>query len=157
MLHSARVILLALLAAKAPVLQPVAPADYVARVVQPHAGKVLVVAFWASYCAPCMEELPSLVALDAARKDVDLVLVSTDPKEWRGKAGKAIAKVRGVPLFWVDAPDPQPFIDVVDPAWQGELPYAVVYDGKGARVVSLSGAQDQAAVEAAIVKASGRT
>lgn len=138
-------------------LAPVAPADYHAKVVAPHAGKVVVVAFWASYCAPCMEELPGLVALDAARDDVALALVSTDPKEWRGKAQAALAKLKvptkGVPLWWADAADPQPFIEAVDKSWAGELPFTVVYDAKGRSAVVLSGEQTKAAFEAAVARA----
>jgi thiol-disulfide isomerase/thioredoxin len=38
-------------------------------------GKWVLVNFWATWCAPCLEELPDLVALHNAHKDNDLVVI----------------------------------------------------------------------------------
>jgi peroxiredoxin len=45
-------------------------------------GKVVVLNFWATWCPPCVEEMPSLVAMQAQMKDRVLVFaVSTDQDE----------------------------------------------------------------------------
>jgi len=45
-------------------------------------GKVVVLNFWATWCPPCVEETPSLVAMQAQMKDRVLVFaVSTDQDE----------------------------------------------------------------------------
>jgi cytochrome c biogenesis protein CcmG, thiol:disulfide interchange protein DsbE len=42
-------------------------------------GKVIVLNFWASNCAPCIEELPSLIAMQSQMKDrVNVLAVSLD-------------------------------------------------------------------------------
>jgi thiol-disulfide isomerase/thioredoxin len=42
------------------------------------ADRVRVVNLWATWCGPCVDELPELAALAAERPDVDVALVSVD-------------------------------------------------------------------------------
>src|SRR5262249_5198712 len=48
--------------------------------VRKHRGRVVVLHFWASWCAPCMEELPLMGQLvgEARAKGVDILSVSLD-------------------------------------------------------------------------------
>jgi cytochrome c biogenesis protein CcmG/thiol:disulfide interchange protein DsbE len=42
------------------------------------AGGPVVLAFWASWCGPCRNEMPALVALGKSRSDVRIVMVNVD-------------------------------------------------------------------------------
>lgn len=41
-------------------------------------GRVVVLNFWATWCAPCLEELPSLTAMQRQLPQVQVLAVSTD-------------------------------------------------------------------------------
>lgn len=123
-------------------IDTVKPSEYEAKVLAPHRGRILVVNFWATWCEPCREEMPALIAAGRkmASRDVSVVLVSADFLSDRD------SKVRGFldharapfPCFIEDSADPQTFIDRVDPKWGGELPHTVLYGRDGRMRLTLS-------------------
>lgn len=126
--------------------------------VQAHRGKVLLVNFWASYCQPCLEEMPDLLAL--AKKNaatLDVVFVNTDDPASTAHV-QAVLRRRKIVLpssssFAVVAADPTPFIQAIDKSWQGEVPATVLYTVDGKRHETLIGQHSAAELEAAIAAA----
>lgn len=139
------------------VIRPVHDADFALRVLAPHRGRVLLVNFWASYCAPCLEELPALLDIRTrlASSGVDVVFVSVDDPSQQDAVRKVVARRRlpSFETFIVTNDDPQRFIDVVDKTWAGDVPYALVYDRSGAVHARLVGEQSPQAVVSALEKA----
>ena len=135
------------------------PEDYASRIVAGRKGRVLLVDFWATWCEPCREEMPSLVA--AAKKfpsrDLAVVLVSLDSQKMGPAQVPKFLKEKKVPFVsWLaKSRDPQDFIDTVDPTWDGSLPYTLIYGRDGKIASRLSGLQTEASFSAAIRKAAG--
>lgn len=116
--------------------------------VQEHRGKVLLVNVWATWCDPCLEEMPDLVAAAKQFKpeDVAVVLVAADSLELREKAiPEFLKKVNSTFPCYIQPPgDPQGLIDAIDKDWGGELPYTTVYDRKGQRTYGKAEPLDRA-------------
>lgn len=87
---------------------------------------VLVINFWATWCVPCIEELPDIMRLNAAYADrkVKLVLVSNDFK--KNLQTKVVPFVREHAIepytVFMDEPTPNKWIDTVNPDWSGGIP-----------------------------------
>ena len=67
-------------------------------------GKVVVLNFWATWCAPCVEEMPSLIQMQSRLKDqgVTVLAVSIDVDE---NAYNRFLKDHGVALLAVRDPE----------------------------------------------------
>lgn len=133
----------------------VVPADasqLLAEVNRPGA-KATLVNVWATWCAPCVKEMPELLKLERAYRDQGLrvMLVSAD---FDSEApGQFLAK-RGVEFdTWLKTGGDQEFIDVLDPRWTGALPATVIFDAKGRRRVFWEGSADYDRFEQAVLTA----
>jgi thiol-disulfide isomerase/thioredoxin len=133
-------------------VESVVPNDYRSRVVSPHRGRVLAVNFWATWCEPCREEMPDLIAAarELSPQGLDVVLVSADAASAMDSVLRFLREFR-VPFrcFREDAGDPQTFIDTVDRKWEGELPHTAVYSREGVLRLSLSSRQSRKQFESA--------
>lgn len=113
-------------------------------------GKVLVVNMWATWCAPCQLEMPTLAKLAAEYegKPVEVVAISIDKGEDdQAKARAFIAK--NAPLkFYIDPTAKLPFD--LKPAAVG-MPTTVIYGADGIEKARLSGDADWSGAEAKAV------
>ncbi|MBC7892974.1 MAG: TlpA family protein disulfide reductase [Sphingobacteriaceae bacterium] len=105
------------------------PAD-LQRLLQQPTDTVYVVNFWATWCGPCVKELPGFEQIHRAYagKKVKVMLVSLDFAKDVGLKLLPFVRRRGLQsaLFWLDGPDPNVWIDAVEPRWGGSIPATLV-------------------------------
>ena len=109
-------------------------------------GKVVVMNIWATWCAPCVTEMPTLAKLQAAYKGkpVEVVTVSIDSESSAAKARIFIAQHS--PLkFYHDREMKLPF--KLSPPAPG-APTTVIYGKDGLEVARVAGEADWSGKEA---------
>ncbi|MEO7924935.1 MAG: TlpA disulfide reductase family protein [Chitinophagaceae bacterium] len=94
----------------------------------------LIINMWATWCKPCIEELPYFIEeIKDHRKDsLQLILVSLDFKEAFPEEIAAFAKKRKIDasIFWLDETDADYFCPKVDPKWSGAIPATLFINNK---------------------------
>lgn len=94
-------------------------------------SEILVVNFWATWCKPCVEELPDFEKFQAEYKDknVKVLLVSLDFATDLETNVKPFLKTKGfkTEVCLLNETDPNTWIDKIEPKWSGAMPATLVY------------------------------
>jgi thiol-disulfide isomerase/thioredoxin len=109
-------------------------------------GEVLVLNLWATWCAPCVEEMPSLAALQqrfAGR--IRVVPVSVDSEGDRAKAIQELARLSGGSLPFLQDMTRGVLFDLQ----AAGMPVTIIYDRQGQELARLAGGADWAGEDAA--------
>lgn len=133
-------------------LIPIDEAGY-ASLIKSKPGRVLVVDFWATWCAPCRKEMPFLADLDQklSGKGLSLVTISADEPEQETDAVEFLKKSKiAFPAYVKRPKDDDKFIRSLDPKWSGALPTLLIYDRKGRKIATFEGETQPAVLEQAI-------
>lgn len=91
---------------------------------------IYVINFWATWCRPCVEELPYLqsVSKKYADKKVTLLLVSLDFASFYPDKILSFAKKQNITadIAWLNETDADYFCNQVDKKWSGSIPATII-------------------------------
>lgn len=94
---------------------------------------IKIINFWATWCAPCVKELPLFEKLGQERTDVKITLVSMDidldPNPEKIYKFVERKKIQSQVLI-LDEKDPNSWIEKIEKNWSGALPATIVINGK---------------------------
>ena len=92
---------------------------------------VYLVNFWATWCAPCVKELPAIHAVEKkySKQKFKVLLVSLDmPSQLNSRLIPFIRSNKVTSeVILLDDPDQNRWIDKVDKNWPGEIPFTLIY------------------------------
>lgn len=104
----------------------------------------LLIKFWATWCKPCLEEFPALIAVynEFQPKGVEFITVSTDSSSESKKVSPLLQEMRAeMPAFLLDVKNKYTMFSLM-PFWSGSLPFLVLYDTNGKVSYAKSGIVD---------------
>lgn len=94
---------------------------------------VYIVNFWATWCGPCVKELPNFEQLQKTykAKPVKVLLISMDFKSKLNEVKAfAVSRKLSSEVFLADKPSEQDYINAIDKNWSGALPGTLVVNTK---------------------------
>jgi peroxiredoxin len=91
--------------------------------------KVRLVNVWATWCGPCVTEMPSFVEINRMyrRRDFEFITISADKPDKKDKAQELLKKMQASAKNYIyNSEDKYKLIEAIDPKWQGALPYTML-------------------------------
>jgi thiol-disulfide isomerase/thioredoxin len=93
----------------------------------------LLIKFWATWCKPCREEFPALIAAykEFQQKGVEFITISTDSSSELKQVSPFLQEMRAeMPAFLLRVKNKDTMFTLM-PFWTGGLPFMVLYDTNG--------------------------
>jgi peroxiredoxin len=120
-----------------------------------NSGRLLLVNFWATWCAPCIEEFPELQKMVRmyAKRDLDIVTVSLNSPDEKKFVLEFLKKQHAINRnLQFSGGDSADAVSAFGPDWKGGVPYTVLIDTKGKVLFETQGGMHPLDVKRAILK-----
>ncbi|MBS1598115.1 MAG: TlpA family protein disulfide reductase [Bacteroidetes bacterium] len=92
----------------------------------------LIVNFWATFCVPCVKEIPAFQAAVEKNKNVELLLVSLDLPKYYPEKISSFAKEKNFTanISWLNETNADYFCPKIDKKWSGAIPSSLFVNSK---------------------------
>ncbi|HUQ70437.1 MAG TPA: TlpA family protein disulfide reductase, partial [Planctomycetaceae bacterium] len=131
-----------------------------AKLVKNDTENYLLINVWATWCAPCIGELPEFVTMNRMyrHRKLQLVTISLDEPEQKADVLKVLERQHVAAANYLSAiADRDRFADLLDKEWDGPLPHTVLIAPGGKVIYRKDESIDPLEVRRAIVDVLGRT
>ncbi len=93
-------------------------------------NKIQVFNFWATWCAPCIREIPQFESVNELIENVNVTLISLDEVESLNKKVKPFINKKGIKskVILLDETDFNEIISTIDDSWSGAIPATLIVD-----------------------------
>ena len=130
------------------------------KLVRNDTDKLLLVNVWATWCGPCVAELPELVTMNRMyrRRDFEFVTISLDEPEQKDDALKVLKEKHASGTNYLSTiADRDRLADILDKEWEGPVPHTLLIAPGGKVIWRKTNQIDPLALRRAIVDVLGRT
>ncbi len=132
----------------------------IAKLAKNETDKLLVVNVWATWCGPCVAELPELTTMHRMyrKRNFQMVTISLDEPEQKDAALKVLREHHLSATNYISAASSKDKLaELLDKEWPGPIPYTLLIAPGGKVLYRKSGAIDPLEVRRTIVDYLGRT
>jgi peroxiredoxin len=139
-------------------LEPI-QADGVRALVKNNTEKFRLVNVWATWCGPCLGEMPELVTMHRMyrKREFELVTISADPADRKQQALQALKKEHAsMTNYLFTGGTEYDLAEAVDKEWVGPLPYTMLIAPGGKILYRKQGENDPLELKKAIADHLGR-
>lgn len=129
--------------AKEPVTLNVIDEKGIKELLQNNTKKLLLVNVWATWCGPCVRELPDFMTMNRMyrRRNFEFISISADKPDLKDKALDILTELQmSSKNYMFNDDDIYKLIELVDPQWQGALPYTLLIEPNGKVIYRKQGA-----------------
>ena len=95
-----------------------------------HKDKIQVYHFWATWCAPCIREIPQFDSVNELNENVNVTLISLDDVYLLNKKVKPFILKKEIKskVMLLDETDFNEIISRIDESWSGAIPATLIVD-----------------------------
>jgi peroxiredoxin len=145
---------------KEPVTLSPIDADAVRKLAANESDKYRLINVWATWCVPCVTELPELVTINRMyrKRPFELITISIDSPATKDQALKMLQEKRVAATNYIfQSDDRNALAEALDKQWQGPVPYTVLIAPGGEVVYRHVNSVEPLELKRAIVERLGRT